>query len=670
MFKVLNMRTISVDVETTAIPVFKPWQKGAFLVSVGMVDEYGFRKIWVFNHDEITGDVATDQIDMVQEIQAEFDKSTRIVGHNLKFDLAWLRKVGLDYSNLRLYCTQVVEYLIECQQKIGYHLNDCCERRGISTKIDLVKKYWEAGYNTNEIPLRILNPYLEQDCVSTLALYQKQVPLIKQHGLAHLVQVQMECLRVLAEIEWNGMYINQEVAAVFVEDFRKKFSRIDTKLQRLFGWDVNFNSGDELSVALFGGVLKRDCKETYVTTKNVSYKEPYTYTYKDGRTATKYKTRKLPMFISKQRNSTEEVIKKGVGFKPEKGTELKKKGYFQTGKEVIKRLTAGKDTNLKQIKTLLQERSVVGKVLETFAGKVDDGDKGLLNKIQEDGCIHSQYNQTIARTGRLTSSDPNGQNLPRKGTSPIKQIIYPRHDFIVVPDLSQLEWRVAAHLSRDEQMMHEIATGTDAHLDNAIKFFGDAKFRQDAKIFTFRMIYGGSAYSFYMDPKMPNFSKKKWEGIVNAFYQKYQGLKLWQDKNVNHVFKHGCLISPTGRILKFRKVESWDGTMQYKPTHIKNYPVQSLATADIMPLAMSTIYRKIHDNFKSLIIGQVHDSLVFDSPKEEVRPLSELCVDVFEDLPNLIKKTWGFDFIVPLTGEVEVGLNYGELKEYNFKEVK
>lgn len=623
-------RTLCIDVETSAIPIFKPWQAGSFLVAVGLADEYGFRQNWVFNHQELKGGVI--QRPMIDQIQKEIDTSIRIVGHNLKFDLAWLRSIGLNFDKQRLYCTQLAEYLIRGQGPLSYSLDDCCKRHNIPTKIDKVKMYWESGYNTDEIPLHILLPYLTQDCISTLSLYQRQVPLLKRQAMERLFAVQSEALRVLADIEWNGMYADKAAAEGLIEEFKAKSAYIDRELTEMFGWDVNLNSGDELSAALFGGTIKRDGVEQY------------TQTLKNG--TVKKKTRKCVV----------ETKVEGVGFTPPNGSAIKKEGFYSTSKDVITQLGGRKKVH-KEIKELLMERSVTKKILETFQN--EDGVKGLVNKIEADKCIHPQYNQSVTRTGRLSSSSPNGQNLPRKGTSPIKQIFVSRYDKIVVPDLSQLEWRVVGHLSQDREIIKEVTEGIDAHLDNAVNFFGDAKFRHDAKIFTFRMIYGGSAYSFYMDQAMPNFGLKKWKEIVEQFYEKYHGLKEWQNKNIALVNKKGYLTSATGRRLAFEK----HPVKGYNVKQIKNYPVQSLATADIMPLAMVVIARKLKD-FKTLLIGQVHDSLVMDVPEEEVNAVARISIETFEDLPRLIEQTWGFKFTVPLTGEVEVGTNYGQLSKY------
>ncbi|MCK5613155.1 hypothetical protein KAR91_65380, partial [Candidatus Pacearchaeota archaeon] len=104
---------------------------------------------------------------------------------------------------------------------------------------------------------------------------------------------------------------------------------------------------------------------------------------------------------------------------------------------------------------------------------------------------------------------------------------------------------------------------------------------------------------------------------------------------------------------------------------IKNYPVQSLATADIMKLGMCIIYKKfIAAGYKSKIIAQVHDSLIFDALRSEVLSIAKLCTDVMRDLPKYVKQVWGIDFNVPLGGEIELGENYGHMTEYSRDELK
>lgn len=645
------MKTIGIDFETSEKPVMHPWQSEAYPVMFGIAYEDGTRKTWVFNHSEVPAD-SINRREILDEIQREINTAGRLVGHNIKFDLNWLRHLGIDFKHCKVYCTQVAEYLINNQRSIMPSLEDLSEKYLKSPKHDKVKIFWDAGYRTVDIPMNILKPYLEQDCINTLAIFQYQsAKIMRMSNMPQLVKVQCESSRVLSEIEYNGMKFNLKIARAAVKELSKQVIEIDSQLLEALKFDCNINSNDELSAALFGGILKRDGRE-YYPRKLKAY-----LTAKDM-CPLEYKSRKC---------ITETQIA-GAGFRPAKGTELKKEGYYSTDKGAIKHLVA-KTKKQKTIKSLLLERSGTAKALETLSGK--DDTKGLVNKVQADGCIHSQYNQTIAKTGRLSSSDPNGQNLPRKETSPIKRAIEPRFDYILGADLSQLEWRIAAFTSQDKIMCDEIRAGYDPHTDNTVHIFkvseGASNFdetRTTAKTFSFRMIYGGSAYGFYMDTKMPNFSQQKWADIVEGFYDKYQGLQQWQQDNISKVYQDkGLLYSPTGRIYEFHR----DGKGYRKP-QICNFPVQGLATADIMPLAMCIIWKKFRAaQFKSKLIMQVHDSLIFDAISAEVRAIGQLCLDVFNNLPMYIEKMWGFKFNLPLTGEIELGRNYQQMKKIDPK---
>jgi len=631
------MVTIGIDCETSKEPVFHPWQKDAFLVAVGVAKENGWTKTWVFNHKDYVPEKTQRQ--MLDEIQAIVNTADRVVGCNLKFDLNWMSSLGINFDHCKFWCNQVTEYLLLGQRALGKLKLAYLSKKYLNTeKIDRMEAYWDAGFQTNEIPLSILLPYLEQDCINALAVFQRQVPLVAKENMEALVSLQNESTRILSSIELTGMKFDEQVARGHVERLKGELEFIDIDLKAAFEFDINFNSNDELSAALYGGIVKREIEEWVI--------KEY-----------KYWSRYYP------RKAIEEIKLAGI-FKPPRGSELKKKGYYSTDKNA---LAALKCANKKQIKVkeLLERRSKAKKALETFVGKDEAEGKGLINKIQADGCIHSQYNQTVTKTGRLSSSDPNGQNLPRKGTSPIKESIIPRFDKILSADLSQIEWRAAAFLSQDPVMLDEIYNGFDPHRDNAIHIFGadpdNADFdhiRTIAKICSFRLLYGGAAYGFYLDAKMPNYSLKRWKEIVELFYEKYPVLKKWQDENIRAVYKNeGTLKLFTGR--QFR-IESDEGG--YFERQIKNFPVQALATADIMPLAMTVIfrrYKKMH--LKSKIIAQVHDSLIWDVVEDEIEVVAQLCINVFKSLPNLIERFWGVKFNVPLTGEIEIGPDYGHL---------
>ena len=214
-------------------------------------------------------------------------------------------------------------------------------------------------------------------------------------------------------------------------------------------------------------------------------------------------------------------------------------------------------------------------------------------------------------------------------------------------------------------MITEIKGGVDQHAAACVDLMElplTKENRTDAKIFNFRMIYGGSPFSFYKDPKMPNFSLKKWETIVNNFYAKYTGLKKWHDRLMVEVRRNkGYLINPTGRKLAFKKKKK-KGVWDYHRPNVLNYPVQSLA-ADIIHICMVEARNQVKEacpNTKFLM--QVHDSLIFDSPKKEVDTAARICYNIFIDLPHYIESYFGFKWNVPLTGECEVGETWGTTK--------
>lgn len=221
-------------------------------------------------------------------------------------------------------------------------------------------------------------------------------------------------------------------------------------------------------------------------------------------------------------------------------------------------------------------------------------------------------------------------------------------------------------------MMQEIRDGVDAHGHNCtelMKYPLTKENRTIAKVFSFRMIYGGSPYSFFMDHKMPNFSLKKWQNIVASFYEKYSGLKEKQNEWNEELCSTGQIISPTGRVLKPNKKEK-RGVFDYSKPDACNYPVQSFATADIMPLAMTIIDDRLIKlkayDVGNLFIAQVHDSCIFDTVSWSwALGIGHVCIHVFRQLPTLIEQTFGIkNFNVPLDGDMEIGKNWGETKKF------
>lgn len=623
-------RTCYLDVETSTAPNHYPWSKDSFLSCVGILDADQKKNIYWYNHRDI--DVTKINFrEQTRKIQAVIDSHTRMAGHNLAFDLLWLWHIGVDTSNIKCYDTQVGAYIISGQTRKMVSLDEECEHYKIPTKIDKVKMYWNNGINTDEVPINLLAEYLFQDLYCTQGVFLKQVKDIKRLKLETIIKLNMELMPILAEIKFNGMRLDLDLCKKYEAEYVAKLAVIEKELIEIFGYEINWNAPNQLSCALFGGTFQ------------VEGKEEYLYTYKDGSTKVK------------ERRCKTDVTLDGI-FEPLPKSETKKPGIYQTDNTTLMQIKA-KTPKQERILELIKERSSVGQSLETYF-------TGLQQFVTEDMKVHGNFNQCLTSTGRLSSNSPNMQNQSRSGTAPVKKIFYPSHDGIMNADLKQAEWRIAAYLSQDKTMIEELWNKVDIHSFTAENFFGNISYRQDSKTFNFRMIYKGSAASFYNDVKMPNFTLTRWKDIVSKFEKKYEGLTSWQEKSHRTITATGQLRLPSGRIQKFSLQEQYGGAYGYSKTQAANYPVQGF-TADCMYVAMITIRKKMREhNLKSKIICQVHDSLVFDYINQELAVLSQIVREVYDNLAKYISEYFGIDFNVPMGGDIEIGETYGSLKAY------
>lgn len=249
---------------------------------------------------------------------------------------------------------------------------------------------------------------------------------------------------------------------------------------------------------------------------------------------------------------------------------------------------------------------------------------------------------------------------------------------IVNADAKSLEWVVGTYLSQDKVAMAEIWDNVDAHTSNQIKFklpgWEDAqagiksdlaKFgRGVAKIFVFRLIYGGTSYSYANDPDFTSVStsQKFWDGVIDRFYEKYQGWSAWHIKLMQEATTTGKLLMPTGRTYTYQQTQYGD----WPRTTILNYPVQGLG-ADIMAIVRVSFYKRLKKlGMRALPIITVHDSIVLDAPKDEVDILVRLFNEVFDDTPKLFEQWFGKPFNLPLKCEVSVGPNMADLVEVKY----
>ncbi len=280
------------------------------------------------------------------------------------------------------------------------------------------------------------------------------------------------------------------------------------------------------------------------------------------------------------------------------------------------------------IKMILDYRSLT-KLKSTYV----DALPALINP--KDGRIHTSYNQAVAATGRLSSNNPNMQNIPvrtERGRE-IRRSFVPRDEnhVLLSADYSQIELRIMAELSQDENMMESFRNDEDIHSATAARVYGvpiDAvtkDMRRMAKTVNFGIIYGISAFGL---SERLNIPRRDAADIIDQYFAQYPGVRNYMEKTIDFARVHGYVETIMGRRRYLRDINSNNATVRgFAERNAINAPVQG-SSADMIKIAMINIYNAINDNnLKSKMILQVHDELVFDTYKKEIEIVKEIVLD-------------------------------------------
>ena len=279
--------------------------------------------------------------------------------------------------------------------------------------------------------------------------------------------------------------------------------------------------------------------------------------------------------------------------------------------------------------------------------------EGIHNFVKQDGKLHVSLLQHRTATGRLSGANPNMQNMPRGGTFPVKRVFKSRWEGgkIVEADFAQLEFRVAAFLSQDRTAIEEVTTGFDVHSYTAkvITDAGQRISRQDAKSHTFAPLYGASGFG-----RTPAEA-----AYYEQFTKKYSGIAKWHKELAREALGTGKIRTPSGREFSFPDVvRRSNGSVTYF-TQIKNFPVQSFATADIVPISLIYIDKVLGINqMQSCIVNTVHDSIVIDVHPNEKEKVLRVIKAANDSLINIVNRKWNIDFNLPLLLEAKIGDNW------------
>ena len=234
---------------------------------------------------------------------------------------------------------------------------------------------------------------------------------------------------------------------------------------------------------------------------------------------------------------------------------------------------------------------------------------------------------------------------------------------LVSCDASQLEWRTALELSQDPVGIAEIIEGQDTHSLNQKAF--NLPSRLIAKIYLFRTIFRGSGYAFANDPEFMHVSDspKFWDGIGEKFYGKYNVLDGWHKGLADQVVRGQPLTGPTGREWQISMGRDYRGELKIPWTVLTNYPVQGTG-ADVMMIVRISFARRLKTlGIPALLISTVHDSIIVDCESQYVQAVVDLFYQVFDDLVENIRRTFRYDWKVPLACECKVGTNQLDMKE-------
>lgn len=681
-----------------------------------------------------------------------------LIGFNIKFDLLWewhdtnLQQFFKDGGEI--WDCQYVEYLLGGMQQ-RYHMasmDGTIPAYGGTLKMDAVKEMWEQGIDTPDIPEDLLMKYLtgdeeedlEGDVNNTWLIFLGQMKRINEDfppATLQMIKNRMDGLLATTEMEYNGLMIDVELGNELREVQKTKLDQMTLDLEKyipklpeelVFNW----NSNHHKSFLIFGGVatyekwqqhVGDDGFGVYATKIEKHYMvdgitvEPEAAVleqcdkFKSGKRIGEYKTKNVKVpDTTKPKGCKQKFTHTFKGFTtPEHHWKSKSlidatgAPIYSTSADVIEELAGTR--NVPFLK-LLQARSKLKKDLGTYYWDEDDNGnrKGMLTLVGNDGIIHHKLNHTSTVTSRLSSSDPNMQNIPKADKSDVKQLFisrFPQGKMGEI-DYSQLEVVIQGVLSRDPQLIKDLQAGIDFHckrlaiklgesyesvtvkVDAGIQTYVDG--RSDIKSFTFERAYGAGAASIAANNNIPIDEVK--ELIANeermypgvAAFDKTVESSIAASRTLTHteVYVNGAKFrlgrghwySPTGTKYIWTEGEApkflwkYDKYTGFKPTERKNWPIQGTG-GEVVQTMIGILWRWLisHDRFdnKALLCNTVHDCVWLDMADDEtVAAVIPMACKILESVPAKFNKDFNLGIDVPFPVEAEVGINMYNLTHY------
>ena len=531
-----------------------------------------------------------DALAIVQEFKPVYEHPTILkIGQNIKYDMNVLKWYNIEVQT-PIFDTMVAHYLI--QPEMRHNMNVLAEAYLKYSPVSietLIGKKGKDQLSMRNVDANVISEYAAEDADITLQLKEKFQPMLKETLTEKLFhEVEIPLIPVLGAMEREGIKLDMPVLAEFSKILEQDILAIDKEIQALAGTPFNISSPKQVGDILF------------------------------------------------------EVLK--IDEKPKKT----KTGQYATSEDILSKL-AGKHPIIDKI---LDYREIV-KLKSTYVDALPQ----LVNP--RTGRLHTTYNQVVAVTGRLSSDNPNLQNIPirtERGREVRKAFIPRNDDFVLLSaDYSQIELRIMADLCKDPGMLEAFNNHQDIHASTAAKVFGVADnevtsdMRRKAKMVNFGIIYGISAFGL---SERLNIPRKEAAGIIEQYFMKYPLIKDFMDSSIEKARSQGYVETILGRRRYLRDINSSNATVRgFAERNAINAPIQGSA-ADMIKVAMINLHRIFNERkFKSRMLLQVHDELVFDVHKDELDEIKPLVVE---------QMRIALPLSVPVDVEAGTGLNWLE----------
>ncbi|HIP48116.1 MAG TPA: DNA polymerase I [Lutibacter sp.] len=528
--------------------------------------------------------------EIIEELRPFFEsESIEKIGQNLKYDLKVLNNYNIVVKG-KLFDTMIAHYLL--QPDMRHNMNVLAETYlNYQPKPieNLIGKKGKNQRSMRSVSIEDQTQYAVEDADITFQLKQIFEPKLKENNLTDLFQnIEMPLLQVLTTMELEGVQLDTEFLQSLTQDLNKDIIQLETAIFKMANKKFNLASPKQLGEVLFADMKLVE--------------------------------------------------------KPKKT----KTGQFATGEEVLSKLA--KEHPI--ISDILEWRGLV-KLKNTY---VDALPKDVNQKT---GRIHTTFSQAVASTGRLSSNNPNLQNIPirtERGRQVRKAFIPKDKNFtLLAADYSQIELRLIAELSGDQTMKQSFLNGEDIHKATASNVFKvpleevTREQRSHAKTVNFGIIYGVSAFGL---SQQTNLTRKESAALIETYYKTYPTLKDYISKQVNLARDQGYVETLLGRRRYLKNINSGNSIVRAADErNAVNAPIQGSA-ADIIKIAMIEIQKLLENgNYKSKMLLQVHDELVFDIHKEELDILKPLIKETMEN---------AYKISIPLSVDVGLGADWLE----------